>query len=1037
MRSFKGIFLLCLIVAKISFCQRLGFKNFSTENGLSADQVLCLYQDPDNKMWIGSTPGGVDIYNGYEFKRDSSRLKLKTRTVFHIDRQGNDYFFSTNNGLKIFSSDSTTTFDEDNGLKSFRVFKTFKDSKGITWIATEKGIQQYEKGKIVNPNLNSAIDTVSIFNIKEDSKGNIWFCTLFNGLYKYDRKTVKHFSIENENGYKFIADILELGPNSYWVSTRGGLYSLDGVNMTKIKTPGPGDTQFYGMLKDSKNNIWIGSDEGALVYRNNTFTRITTKNGLTNNSIWNIYEDNENTLWFISNKKGISQLNSERFSLFDKGFLNIDEIHSITPKNDSILYLGTRKSLVEFNINSHNKRIIHTSSEDNIMYNVSYDRNIDEIIIGQRFLGKRIKKGELVERFTLTNQNPSFGKIWKVFKDKNRKIWLGTASGIANIVDSEIIHWDHANNIKTHVFDILEMKDGKMFFATEIGLFLKDGNKLSNISKEQSFSDKRIRQLAKDKRGNIWIASADGLFKYDGIEFEKVNFQNVKDDVILSLAFDKSGNLWAALPSGALKIKFADGLNQYTFYTQKEGFIGRSCNNKAIWVSPNNEVYFGTNSGLVVYHPTKDHNHKNKPNLKVHMKVRGLNDLSPYCDGFDDNGLPINLILPNNFTEISFENQVTSLRNSGRIELEYKLVDDHGWNTSFNDIPVVYSMLPSGKNAYLIRVKQNNNFKKTPPIIVSFEILKPFYLRWWFILICIGVAGTWIYSYTLINRNVKALNRQKAIILKQKAVVEEKNREVTDSITYAKRIQDTILPQTSNINDLFSECFVLYNPRDIVSGDFYWVERQDDWIVFAAADCTGHGVPGAMVSIMCSNLLRKAIVEEKIDDPAKALDLVSDLLLERMNVNNEKVDDGMDISLCYWNPKTNQLKFAGAHNPLYLIRNQELLITKGDKQPIGYFEDRVPFTCHELEVKEGDQIILFSDGLKDQFGGPKNKKYSTKRFKNILTENASLPLEVQEENLQISFQNWKGNEEQVDDVCVFSVKLSRKKNILSEKATQP
>ncbi len=239
------------------------------------------------------------------------------------------------------------------------------------------------------------------------------------------------------------------------------------------------------------------------------------------------------------------------------------------------------------------------------------------------------------------------------------------------------------------------------------------------------------------------------------------------------------------------------------------------------------------------------------------------------------------------------------------------------------------------------------------------------------------------------------LNRQKEIILKQKGVVEDKNQEIVDSINYAKRIQDAILPNNSLLRNCFNEYFVFYKPRDIVSGDFYWVEEIEDWIVFTAADCTGHGVPGAMVSLMCSNLLRKVIIEDRELDPGKVLDKVSAQLLQRLQIDEGKVDDGMDLTLCFWNKTTNELKFAGAHNPLYLIHKGELKIFKTNKQPIGYFEDKVDFTTKTIQLEKGDQIIIFSDGYKDQFGGPKNKKFGAKRLNKMFTDIAHLALAQQ------------------------------------------
>jgi serine phosphatase RsbU (regulator of sigma subunit) len=267
------------------------------------------------------------------------------------------------------------------------------------------------------------------------------------------------------------------------------------------------------------------------------------------------------------------------------------------------------------------------------------------------------------------------------------------------------------------------------------------------------------------------------------------------------------------------------------------------------------------------------------------------------------------------------------------------------------------------------------------------------------------------------------INAQKQEIEHQKLIVDVKNKEITSSISYAKRIQNAILPPISLVNNLLTNSFIFYLPKDIVAGDFYWMQKNNDTILFAVADCTGHGVPGAMVSVVCDNALNRATRELNLKHPAKILDAVSDIVIETFAKSETDVNDGMDIALCSWNKKTNTLEYAGANNSLYLIRNGELLETKADKQPIGRSLKKQPFTNHTVEVKKDDVIYLFSDGYADQFGGPKGKKFMYKAFKQMLITYSSLPIEKQEEAIRSTFFKWKESHEQVDDVCILGVKL--------------
>jgi len=279
-----------------------------------------------------------------------------------------------------------------------------------------------------------------------------------------------------------------------------------------------------------------------------------------------------------------------------------------------------------------------------------------------------------------------------------------------------------------------------------------------------------------------------------------------------------------------------------------------------------------------------------------------------------------------------------------------------------------------------------------------------------------------IFSIIIFNR-LKITKRQKAVIERQKLIVEEKNKEITDSITYAKRIQSAILPSLEVIKDSLPNSFVFYKPKDIVAGDFYWLAKKENKILLAVADCTGHGVPGAMVSVVCHNALNRAVNDFNLIDPSKILDKTAELVIDAFKKNNEDVKDGMDISLCSFDLKNKKLEYAGAINSLFYIRENKLTEIKGDKQPIGQYANIEPFTSHQIELKENDIFYLFSDGYPDQFGGEKGKKYMYKRFRELILDLSDKEFSKQKNILENDFNLWKKDLEQVDDVCVVGVKI--------------
>jgi len=262
----------------------------------------------------------------------------------------------------------------------------------------------------------------------------------------------------------------------------------------------------------------------------------------------------------------------------------------------------------------------------------------------------------------------------------------------------------------------------------------------------------------------------------------------------------------------------------------------------------------------------------------------------------------------------------------------------------------------------------------------------------------------------------------------EKRKVEQKNKNILDSINYAKRIQNAIFPPEELIKELLPQSFILFKPKDIVSGDFYWVEKFDNKTFIGAVDCTGHGVPGALLSIVGYNLLSKSINEHDHTKPSEILNELSNGINKalRKNTENPGMNDTMDIALCAIDYAANTIEFSGAYNSLYLIRNKQLTVIQADRFPIGvYLNDELrKFTNHQIQMEKGDMIYIFTDGFADQFGGTKGKKLKYNQFKKILLSIHDLPLNEQKEALNTTIEQWKNmsKEEQTDDILIIGVK---------------
>jgi serine phosphatase RsbU (regulator of sigma subunit) len=294
-----------------------------------------------------------------------------------------------------------------------------------------------------------------------------------------------------------------------------------------------------------------------------------------------------------------------------------------------------------------------------------------------------------------------------------------------------------------------------------------------------------------------------------------------------------------------------------------------------------------------------------------------------------------------------------------------------------------------------------------------------------YLLLCAGFCFGLYFLVTIVNKFILALKQSNVHINQLLLSIQEKNKEILASIKYASRLQSAILPPGKLVERYLVNSFILYKPKDIVAGDFYWMEVAGDNIIFALADCTGHGVPGAMVSMVCHNALNRAVREFNLVDPGQILDKTNEHVISQFDKSEENVADGMDIALCVFNRKENTLRWAGANSPVILIRDHVLTKLEPDNQPIGNYVNHQPFRSNTLNLKEGDLVYLFSDGYVDQFGGPDEKKLNYKRFFELLLEHHTRSIAEQKLNFERAFDDWKGKLDQIDDVCLIGIRFEK------------
>jgi serine phosphatase RsbU (regulator of sigma subunit) len=296
-------------------------------------------------------------------------------------------------------------------------------------------------------------------------------------------------------------------------------------------------------------------------------------------------------------------------------------------------------------------------------------------------------------------------------------------------------------------------------------------------------------------------------------------------------------------------------------------------------------------------------------------------------------------------------------------------------------------------------------------------------------LILVALFAIFIFNRFKVTQKQKGIiEGQKIEVEKQRDEINEKNQLITESIEYAKTIQEAIITSHQTFKDIFADMFILFKPKDIVSGDFYWgYKSKSNKVFWAAADCTGHGVPGAFMTMIGTSLLNEIIIEKEIEDTNQILDELRNSIIATMNKNisiesDEKIRNGMDIALCCWDLTTNELSFSGANNPLFIYRNGELIEFKPDKQPIGLYKRMTPFTKQSIHLLKGDKIYSFSDGYPDQMN-EEESRLKIANFKTLILDTAKIKTAEQKIIFEATYEKWKGNYDQIDDVVLIGVEI--------------
>ncbi|MEZ4937042.1 MAG: SpoIIE family protein phosphatase [Crocinitomicaceae bacterium] len=794
------------------------------------------------------------------------------------------------------------------------------------------------------------------------------------------------------------------------------------------------------LFSTEKSGVFVFDQLGMLI------RQINDKDGLIDNSVNFSYVDRQNNLW-CSTMNGISLIElSSPVSFFGKNDGLISKLEDIVSFDEGIYIASTadmnRLNRMEprgkfagigFGQPSYNFEKIHIDGEEKLLI-VGYD-------------GIYSMNKELQRRIEIPNLY-----AWKIIQSKidSNRIYIGTETdGVASA------YWD-GNNFKLETFypntgelirSMVEYKGTVYYGLSNIGLARLDTskNQEDNIVPGIDSDDLKDFSLAifKDR---LYVGTTDGLYYLsdDGTQllpFEQFNL--VEKNLYVHRVFSEGNRrLWVVLfynsdsedeypvfgylePNNEGEWKFVTAPFRYFSDDIVQGLVKDENGN--VWLGADAQTYVVDLAQL----------EKVQGNFKINITkftVAGQESAFENFNHFEGN-IPF-VEYANNTVRV----EASAQSYYGGANNQFRFRQKGGSWSEWSDINwKEYQNLSEG--AYTIDIQAKDYYGNESEVIsITFTILPPWYRTWWaYVLYVIGAIGI-IYGLIMLSLNrvkqqkkrleaivkerTAEIAKQNEVLAEQKDEIELKNQDILDSIKYAKRIQDSILPPEERLNTMFTDYFVLFKPKDIVSGDFYWAEKIDGKSLFAAVDCTGHGVPGAMVSVVGNNGLNRSVKEFNLRSPGAILDQLREIVIEAFNAqNNMDVKDGMDIALCSIDYENLKLEYSGANNPCVIIRDGEIIETRPDKQPIGQFINKTPFTNTVVDLQKGDTIYVYSDGYVDQFGGDKGKKLKSRPFKNLLLTIQDLPMDRQREKLDNLFEEWRGNYEQIDDVCVFGVKI--------------
>lgn len=988
------------------------FNKLTSKNGLTENFCNSLFLDSKQTIWVGHFEGGISCIENDVIRKISTKDYPAAKIVsFAEDQNHVIYYASSSGGLYYITNKIVKPFIK----YDFTPINEIKISKNILYVASQTGLMYFDlKDKNPSHKVLAGTENKNITTIDFNSKGDLIIGIDGEGIEIYGNKIntfilIEKISNQFNNVRKNIKDIYVKNDQELWISLSG-----EGLGVVKLDN----DSKFIKIEK------------------------ITEKNGLKNMYTTKIFSDYENKLWFGTFGGGLYQFMSDRFELFnEKNYLPFNDVKSvcITEKNDILLTNETNifelnNKIDTIHINTQifdlKKTIQIRTTYYDLTSTLLYVGTNDGLMIYQKKSGNYKLVNEIKELKGHVVNSISSNTLHQFF--------IGTTDGLFVLNQNhQVINFYSTDNGLPHnniLGCYVENEKSIWLFSPDTPLYNMLGDSISLYKELNEFGSFKFNNAVKDKNENIWFGT-DGGGVYKVSKEKKIEHFNTDNglisDFIYSIDITDKGDIITGHRTG-LSIKYAH-MKNFRAITKYDGLQASNINANSFAKDINGNIWIGTTEGLLKYNPTIDVVNSNPPILSLtgitfNDKPSNLND-SIFTLSYGAYEVKINFI-------------GVSLTNPRDVIYKYKLDGfNENWQTT-KEQSIFFPKLEDGEYTLSLVAINSDGFQSDAPLCIKISIHKPYWKQvWFFILATLLFAALSITIHRLrtlslrkskllleetVNIKTLELKTEKEQVEKINELLEENNEHITSSINYAQNIQAAVFPSLDKMKEKL-DIFIIYHALDIVSGDFYWHYETDKYFYIAAVDCTGHGVPGAFMSLLGSTYLEQIVSDNNQILPSQIIKKLDDKLYNSFNkgTNSKLIRDGMDLSLCRIAKEKNEIIVSGASRPVYLIINNEFVEFKSSNFSLGGIIDRETkaFEDKTFVVNKGDTIYLFSDGITDQFGGEKNKRYSSKRFKSFLQSIAHFNIDEQEQKLEQEFLSWKANWHQTDDVLVIGVKF--------------